>query len=361
MRLRKKLSTFWARWERPFNLAALGLGFFFDIILASDPSSFANNALLISYLCMSAIIIIAINTRSVRMRPSEPRLLLFILQFCFGGLASNMLVVYGNSGTIGASVLFLVILGAFLLGNEFLRTRYNQLRFNIAIYYFLLLTYCIIALPTLVVHRLGALVFLGSGLLSLCIIACIIWALHVFVFKKKEWHSVYEVSVLVGIIFVALNGLYFLNLIPPVPLSLKSVGVYHSLSALPEATTDGTLYSATYEKPAWYTPWRSTNAIYTTLQGQAYCFSAVFAPGKLATPIVHRWEKLDVSSDTWITQSTVSFPISGGREGGYRGWSSSTVSPGTWRCGVETGRGALIGRTTFDVVSGTPSLSTTQL
>ena len=88
----------------------------------------------------------------------------------------------------------------------------------------------------------------------------------------------------------------------------------------------------------------------------------MFAPGSLSTPIVHRWEQYDETSKQWVTQSLVSFSISGGRAQGYRGWSyKAGLTPGEWRCDVETGRGVLIGRTAFTVIPGTPTLSTTQL
>jgi hypothetical protein len=57
--------------------------------------------------------------------------------------------------------------------------------------------------------------------------------------------------------------------------------------------------------------------------------------------------------------SQVSFPINGGRAEGYRGFTVAVVTPGKWRCDVETSGGLLIGRISFDVVdsSSTPSLS----
>ena len=156
------------------------------------------------------------------------------------------------------------------------------------------------------------------------------------------------------------NLLYFLNVIPPVPLSLKAIGVYHSV--LPRSTGD---YIALYEPAPWWQFWHDTSGTYTlTTTHSAYCFSAVFAPTDLNAPIYHKWEQRDPQSGQWVLQSRVSFPISGGREDGYRGWSiKSALTPGEWRCSVETASGALVGRVGFTVVASptAPILSTKTL
>ncbi len=245
-----------------------------------------------------------------------------------------------------------------LIGNEFLKSRYAQLRFNIVVYYLLLLTYSIIAVPTFVLHAVGTWVFLASGAISLVVISFFLWLVYFAVFRGRErGQQLYEVSVLVILVFLFFNALYFLNIIPPVPLSLKDIGVYHSI-----AKTSSSGYTATYEPVPWYIFWRDTASTYTIAAGsQATCFSSVFAPTGLSAPIFHRWETYDAAARKWNTVSRISFPINGGRDAGYRGWTLSNVTPGTWRCDVETEGGALIGRVTFDVVqSPTPPVLSTR-
>lgn len=367
MRLLRNVSTstvrVWQRYERHISLGAVFGGFAFDLFFITGPDNIIDNLLLLAYLLLAAIIIVLLNVRSRaqmdRKSRTEPLILLFVLQFCFGALASNLLILYGKSGTWGSSALFIGLLVAFIFSNEFLKNRYAQLRLNIAVYYFLVLTYITIALPTFVLHSIGMQAFVISGLVSVIIIAAFLAVIFVFVFKRKEQRRMWEVSALVGIIFMVFNGLYFLNIIPPVPLALKDIGVYHTL------VRDGTNYAATYEAPAWYVFWRDTSATYTAVPGKyAYCFSAVYAPGALSASVVHRWEQYDAVAKEWKPRSVVSFPINGGREGGYRGWSNKAgLTAGKWRCNVETTRGQLIGRITFDVVEAQtlPALSTTTL
>ncbi len=367
MRVLRSVSTkavrTWQRYERHISLGAVFGGFTFDLFFITGPDNIIDNLLLLAYLLLAAIIIVLLNVRSRaqmdRESRTEPLILLFVLQFCFGALASNLLILYGKSGTLGSSALFIGLLVAFIFGNEFLKNRYAQLRLNIAVYYFLVLTYVTIALPTFVLHGIGAQVFIISGIVSLAVIAVFLAAIFVFVFKRKEQRRMWEVSALVGIIFMLFNGLYFLNIIPPVPLALKDIGIYHTL------VRQGTNYDATYEAAPWYAFWRDTSATYTAVPGKyAYCFSAVYAPGELSASVVHRWEQYDAAAKEWQARSVVSFPINGGREGGYRGWSNKAgLEAGKWRCNVETTRGQLIGRTTFTVVESeaAPALSTITL
>lgn len=362
MRLWRRIFKFWQRYEHHIGVGALAVGFTFDLWLAKRPDSLIDNALLLSYLFIAGALIIILNLRETRRKEQtsvEPLFLLLILQFCFGGLASNLLVLYGHSGTLAGSALFLGILVVLIFGNEYLRGRYTLLRFNVAVYYFLLLTYCVIAVPTFIFHSVGTLVFIASGVISLGVIAAFLGLLYVAVLRKTA-RGLYDVSILVATIFCLFNGLYFLDIIPPVPLSMKNIGVYHTV-----LKQSGGGYFATYETPEWYAFWRDTSAVYTLGSGvgsaTASCFSSVFAPTGLNTAVYHRWEEYDPAAGEWQTMAQVSFPISGGRDAGYKGYSLKTVVPGQWRCDVETASGALIGRVSFDVVAGEPVLSQTTL
>jgi hypothetical protein len=353
----------WQRYEHYLGVGALLTGFAFDVFLAKSPASVVDNILLVSYLFISATIIMLLNIAPVRRRReaglSEPLVLLLMLQFCFGGLASNMFVLYSKSGTFAADAFFVAILLSLVFGNEFLRNRYAQLRFNIGVYYFLLATYCTIAAPTFILHSIGARSFLESGAISLAVMAVFLCILFVAVLRgSNRQKHLRDISIMVASLFVIFNGLYFLNIIPPVPLSLKDIGIYHSV--LKYSSGD---YAATYEPGPWYQFWQDTSPTFTYTAGEsAYCFSSVYAPAKLDTPIEHVWEQYDQSAKSWEVVARVSFAIAGGRQDGYRGFSVVPLSaPGAWRCDVETSSGALIGRTSFTAVQGTPALSSTTL
>ncbi len=235
-----------------------------------------------------------------------------------------------------------------LIGNEFLKTRYGQLRFNISVYYILVFSYLMVAVPTFVLHDIGTNVFLAAGAASLVFIGVFLWAVYALVLRGKyRLRNLAQVGIHIGVIFLVFNILYFLNIIPPVPLSLKEIGIYHSVSR----TVSGE-YQATFEPPQWFAFWRETSPTYHLISGRpAYCFSSVFAPTGLSTPIFHTWEYYDVDAGKWEVRSRISFAISGGRDGGYRGFSTKTLIEGKWRCNVETENGQLIGRMSFTATS----------
>jgi hypothetical protein len=166
-----------------------------------------------------------------------------------------------------------------------------------------------------------------------------------------------ELSAILCSICLVFNALYFLRLIPPVPLSLKAIGVYHSLER------NGAGYYGAFERASWWQFWSRTSHTYHTQVGEpATCFSSIFAPTGLMTPIVHHWFRWDAAAHGWVSVARITFPITGGRTGGYYGYSVVALSSlGRWRCDVETISGALIGRSVFNAVPGTASTTLERL
>ena len=343
----KSALQLWQRYERHIALGALVFGFILDSFTLNRPDQLLDNTILLSYLTLAGGVILLMAMRASR-GSTEGKLAPFLpvaLQFCFGSLTSGILVLYFRSGTVAQSLLFFLILAALLVGNEFLKSRYAQFRFNIAIFYLLLLCYVELTVPVLL-HAIGTVVFLVSGAVSIGVIAAFLWMLLLSARSELVRH-IKPAGVIVGLIFVVFNILYFVNIIPPVPLAMRELGIYHSVLK----RSDGT-YIALYEPSPWYQFWRDTSKTYTLGTGQsAFCFSSVFAPTDLTAPIFHKWEYMNQTSGEWEARSRISFPISGGRNDGYRGFSVKTaLVPGQWRCDVETSGGALIGRMSFTVV-----------
>jgi hypothetical protein len=160
-------------------------------------------------------------------------------------------------------------------------------------------------------------------------------------------------------LYILINGLYFTHLIPPIPLALRTAGVYHLVTKGPSGN-----YTGEGEPRTWKEVVGLAVPVFHRAEGESiYFYSAVFTPVQITTPIVHDWEYQNTSSGTWTSLSRVTFPISGGRREGYRGYSIKENAPdGTWRVSVETSDGVLLGREVFTVVSvatGTPlTLST---
>jgi hypothetical protein len=195
-------------------------------------------------------------------------------------------------------------------------------------------------------HRIGADIFLLSGLASLIFLWLFISGLRFFArenFKKSR----FSLTASILSIFITLNALYFFNFIPPIPLSLKDGGIYHSLYRDAEGN-----YVAGTEKSGWLSFIYPTVDFHTVSSDPAYAYSAVFSPGLFKTTIIHNWQKYDESAQRWIMVNRITLPVAGGRSGGYRTYSvKDDITPGTWRVNVETSRGQIIGRLRFKVIA----------
>jgi hypothetical protein len=195
------------------------------------------------------------------------------------------------------------------------------------------------------VKDMGADIFLISGTLSLLLIYVFIWLLKLVIPQKIE-KTRRVLSVSIGLIFITFNVLYFTNIIPPIPLSLKEVGAYHSVERI------GSDYRAEKEAASWFDiQTRMTKRISVTDGGPVYVFSSVFAPTRLNTEVYHLWQYFDRSTGEWIETDRLSYQIQGGRDGGYRGYSrKQNLAEGRWRVDIVTERGQVIGRHAFEVV-----------
>jgi len=139
-----------------------------------------------------------------------------------------------------------------------------------------------------------------------------------------------------------MNSLYFLNIIPPIPLSLKDAEVGYNVNSA------GGSYSVLVEKQSILDRIVPGQTIHKKVGGTVAVYTSIFAPGDLKTSIYHHWQyKKD---GEWITKDKLAFGIFGGRKEGFRGYSiKSDVPPGKWRVDVETKRGQVLGRVRFSV------------
>ena len=240
---------------------------------------------------------------------------------------------------------FIVIIVLFIIGNELVRSRYGKLTLQFSAFFVAVFLYTSFAVPILM-HQVGTVAFIISGLVSLGIII-LVGRLTRFFARERFEQSRVGIWMSVLFLYAGFNFLYFQNLIPPLPLSLKEIGIYHSVAR----DTSGS-YVLTYEPAKWYTfrTIDSTFHLASSTSPSAVAFSSIFAPSGITTRITHQWSRFDPISDVWISMEEVSFNISGGRDAGYRGYSVGTsLTKGLWRVDVETETGALIGRTTFSV------------
>jgi hypothetical protein len=262
------------------------------------------------------------------------------IQFSFGGLASASFIFYFFSGSFFVSWPFILLIAILMVANEVFREYYLRASVQIAVYYFLLFSIFAVVLPYLL-QELAPWVFIASGIASLIFIFGYI-ALLSRVIKKTGFGIRHFVKQIAGI-FVVINIFYFLNIIPPIPLSLRDSVVGHGI----ERT--GGNYTILIEGESFWEKILSKWTVRKMPGGEVVVYVAIFAPGKLETDIVHDWQHKE--NGKWVSKDRFSYNIIGGRLDGYRGYSKKTSVPaGEWRVDVETARGQVLGRVRVDVV-----------
>lgn len=338
--------------KRHWLTIAFLLGFVIDNITLNQVDQVFDNLVLLTYVLLAMTSLALLYAGVAEKLPEKlthyaKTYAPFAVQFSFGGLLSGMLIFYGRSGTWYESWPFLLVILGIIYANETVKDRASRLVLNFAMLFVGIFAYVVLIVPVLTGH-MGPWIFLGSGIMALIIIS---WFFKLLTFIVPNFIALHTRAIVftVGMIFVTLNFLYFTNIIPPIPLSLKEVGIYHSVVRFEDGT-----YQLTYEEPKWWQFGRDSNKTFRYEPGDnIYCFASVFSPARLSTEIFHRWEYYDSAAAVWKEHGRFSYPISGGRGDGFRGYTLiKNYRPGKWRCSVETARGQVLGRETFEVMEG---------
>ncbi len=344
----KKLKQFYNRYERYLIPGALIFGFLTDVLTFRFINFNLAMILLAGHLFFIGANIVVINFYEAKLifgkffsywRVLAP----LFLQYSFGNLFSAFLIFYSASGSFFASWPFIIAIIFLMIGNEIFR-RYNiRPSIQISVYFFALFSYFNLLFPNLL-NELGTKIFIKSGLMSLIIIFSFVVILSSYARQVKEKRK--SIVVIIGGIFLAMNMFYFLNLIPPIPLSIRSIGIFHSIDR------KGDSYRVEKEDcGGWigcnfYHERRNISSDRKIL----YLFSAIYAPEGMELIINHQWQKYNEEKKRWETVANIPFSLFGGRDMGYRWYSYYTVSPGYWRVSVKTERGQTIGRKNFYVI-----------
>ncbi len=338
--------------EHHMLTAAFLFGFILDNLTLNRVDQVFDNIVLFTYVVLAMTSILTLYAGIAERYGERTNTFLktkspLLMQYAFGGLLSGILIFYGRSGSLADSWPFILLILGVIFGNETVKNRGQRLVYNLTIFFVGLFAYLVLVIPVLI-GKMGALVFVGSGVLALASMYVLFGAVERIVpnfIQLQKRNFVF----IVGLIYVTLNFLYFTNLIPPIPLSLKHVGVYHSVVRYEDGT-----YELTYEKPKWWEWYRNSDSTFHYAKGEnIFCFASVFAPARLATDIYHHWEYYDEEAGEWKEHGRFSYSIQGGRGEGYRGYTQiSGYHEGVWRCTVETARGQVIGKEEFTVAPG---------
>ncbi len=338
MLLFEKGKNFVEKYDKYLGFVALAFGFTVDNLTLTRIDLLLDNVILFTYLAIAGIAIIVINAYP---NATVSRWLPLVMQYAFGGLFSGYVVFYTRSGSLFGSLPFILILIFLLVGNEFFRRRYERIIFQAGMYYIAVFSFFIFFIPV-IMKKIGPEIFIISGIVSLFYIGIVIYALKHS--KTTTSLAIMGAKIVVGIIFASFNILYFTNLLPPIPLSLKGFEIAYNVEKIDNS------FIVYKEHVPWY-KYKDHNVYKYQPERAIYAFSAVFAPTDLKSTIFHEWTFFDEEFQAWEKRDTVRFDILGGRDGGYRGFSyKKNIEPGTWRVDVVTDTKQLLGRKTFTLI-----------
>jgi hypothetical protein len=352
----------YGRFERPISSISLIGGFVFDALTLRRVDLFWDNIWVVGHLLIVTACAIWINLlenvadeSGVRPEANPQKLhfwLVNVMQFFFGGILSTYLVFYFRSATIAAGWPFLLILIAAFIANESLKRHFARLAFQIALLFLAYYSFAIYLVPILL-HEISTKAFLISGAASLAAIGFVIAILAVFSREHFKGRSGWYVTGAIVAGLISMNGLYFLHLIPPLPLSLRDADIYQTLTVngpgrytvQRENQSGGDVVSAIQN-------FFNGNRIVHILPGdRLYAYTAIFSPTALNVNVIHEWQYFDGARGSWVNRGRIVIPVTGGGDGGWRTFSYvSGLTAGPWRVNVLTPTGAVIGRLGFDVI-----------
>lgn len=260
-----------------------------------------------------------------------------IIHFALGALLSSYTLFFFKSASILSSLAFLLFMVGILLFNETKWARSFEGALQVALLTIVLHCTFILFYP-LLFGSVQGMVFWYAVISGSLVLALIIYLLRQRVEReklKKSW-VIPAVSMTLFLVFANI-----LRLIPPAPLAVQEMGIYHNVEK------DYPRYYLSLERPAWKF-WQSGAQHFKARAGdKVYVFARIFAPGGVHEKIILHWQTYQ---DGWVTSDRIPLLINGGRSEGHRGFAyKQNYTPGTWRVSVETQDGREISRLDFEI------------
>ncbi len=263
------------------------------------------------------------------------------VHFFLGGLLSIYTLFFFISSSLSTSLLFLIALFSLLILNETSFFRTKNLTFKYCLYSICLYSFLLFLLP-IILGTVGITAFLSSLIIG----SLISFLNYRDTIKRGVNKDKAKKQILLPSLYVVLGFLilYFLKVLPPVPLSAQYMGVYHSLNK------EGDIYQLGYTRPKWKF-WQNGDQSFAAKSGdKIYCFVRIFAPTHVSGQIIFHWQ--NYQKDKWITTDKVPIPITGGRQNGYRAYTmKSNYQIGSWRVLLENEDGREISRIPIQITS----------
>lgn len=348
---RDKASAFLNKYESRLSLGFFLGGFVFDIFTLSEPDDSFSIIQQTIYLMIIGLII-GIELCSPKSELENPSLIRrlrlnfiwpyrrIIVHFILGSLLSLYSLFYFKSSSFFVSFAFLAVLFGLLIANELERFQNAPLPIRPALFVFCLFSFFSILVP-LALGSVSFLTFTASLLAASMALFGFSWWLtklqaDATIVKTQLIRPGQGVLLFIGVF-------YLFGWIPPVPLAITEIGVYHKVEKV-----DGG-YLLSHENP-WYRFWHTGDQDFRAQAGdKLYVYAQIYAPKGFDDSIFVQWYFYS-EAEGWQARDRIPMQIFGGRRSGFRGFVfKQNFDPGKWKVAIETRDGREIGRIRAEV------------
>ena len=349
-----RLKLYYERNERSVAVLSFVAGFVFDIVTLGRVDSWLAIGQQVAYLALIMTVLTQMFLEQSGQQLDLEKMFAVkrwyyqyrtaIVHFLFGSLLNLYTIFFFKSSSLLVSFSFLVFLVLLLVANESKRFKSLGLPFKFGMLGLCVLSFFAYVIPILV-GSIGLLVFLSSMPVGCLPLIGLGWGIQarapqLLPLVRKQ------IYLPLGLVLLGFLTLYYFRVIPPVPLSIPFIGVYHSV----ERTEQG--YRLGHERPAWRF-WHNGDQDFVARPGdKVYVFFRIFSPTRFSDQVLMRWYWKD-GTRGWTLQDSIPIKIVGGREQGFRGYGfKSKYQPGAWKVQIETTDAREIGRVYFDLQTG---------
>ncbi len=364
----ERAKTFYGRNEHLLDASMFVAGFIFDIVtLSSIDDIFTLVQQLVYLLLLGSLIAyeVQIEVLKKNLHPKLNKIWPYrglIIHFFLGSLLNTYILFFFKSGSFISSFLFIFIVVALILLNELPFIRNLGAYIRVILFSLCLSSFWSIVFPLVIgfIHwLLFVLALLMSALISICIYKILNRTPSPVIENLSPKNPLHRLSVLQRHYLLPSLGtysffflFYIFGLVPPVPLSIQYMGVYHKI----EKKADK--YELYYTRPRWKF-WQNGDQSFEAQPGdKIYFFASIFAPTQFRDQIFLKWY-YDDPKNGWQTWDSIPLTISGGRQEGFRGFGTKqNYTPGNWQVRVLTNDQREIGRLSF-TIEAVPASDTT--